>query len=103
MVQKVWLLWIVKREYVMVETFDAGREGAWFVVGAQQYYCLVLNRIGFRRFLWNNLPFAQAAKKMEKELRLQIERLQEDKNYNDQMYREVSTRGYLYKRSTNHG
>lgn len=26
---------------------------------------------------------------MEKELRLQIERLQEDKNYNDQMYREV--------------
>lgn len=31
----------------------------------------------------------QAAKKMEKELRLQIERLQEDKNYNDQMYREV--------------
>lgn len=35
-------------------------------------------------------PF-QAAKKMEKELRLQIERLQEDKNYNDQMYREVTT------------
>lgn len=31
----------------------------------------------------------QAAKKMEKELRLQIERLQEDNNYNDQMYREV--------------
>ncbi|CAM9580064.1 unnamed protein product, partial [Choristocarpus tenellus] len=26
---------------------------------------------------------------MEKELRLQIERLQEDRNYNDQMYREV--------------
>ncbi len=36
-----------------------------------------------------HIRFAQAAKKMEKELRLQIERLQEDKNYNDQMYREV--------------
>lgn len=30
---------------------------------------------------------------MEKELRLQIERLQEDKNYNDQMYREVRAHG----------
>lgn len=36
--------------------------------------------------------FPQAARKMEKELRVQIERLQEDKNYNDQMYREVGAR-----------
>ncbi|CAM9454212.1 unnamed protein product, partial [Discosporangium mesarthrocarpum] len=31
----------------------------------------------------------QAGRKMEKELRIQIKRLQEDKNYNDQMYKEV--------------
>lgn len=30
---------------------------------------------------------------MEKELRAQIDRLQEDKNYNDQMYREVCEHG----------
>lgn len=32
----------------------------------------------------------KAARKLEKELRSQIERLQEDKNYNDQMYKQVS-------------
>lgn len=35
---------------------------------------------------------------MEKELRLQIERLQEDKNYNDQMYREVRAHGLFVLR-----
>lgn len=42
----------------------------------------------------------QAAKKMEKELRLQIERLQEDKNYNDQMYREVCSSRELFLDAT---
>lgn len=61
--------------FVLCRRFDAPDNRAFsdiFVMDGRQY-----------------ARFAQATKKMEKELRVQIERLQEDKNYNDQMYKEV--------------